>query len=159
MNFLGQKYNYTFMTQTHVNIHQIDSSLPLPQYETKGSFAFDLLVRETTTIMSKNMGLIPGNVIVQCPAHLALLILPRSSTFRKKSLIFPHSIGLIDADYCGEADEIMIQVFNFSDTPITIERGEKIAQGLFVTTERVVFHQIQKKSLGDSRGGFGSTDS
>lgn len=146
-----------FMHQ-HVSIHQIDSTLDLPKYETNGSFAFDFLARETTTIQPKNLGLIPGNVIVQCPENLALLVLPRSSTFRKKSLIFPHSVGLIDGDYCGENDEIMIQVFNFSDEPILVERGEKIAQGLFVKTERVDFQVVEKNSLGVSRGGFGSTD-
>jgi dUTP pyrophosphatase len=146
------------MHNKKINIHRLDDSLPLPKYETKGSFAFDFLARETTIIQPKNLGLIPGNVIVQCPENLALMVLPRSSTFRKKSLIFPHSVGLIDADYCGAEDEIMIQVFNFSDEIITIQRGEKIAQGLFIQTAKVDFSEVSVETLGESRGGFGSTD-
>jgi len=90
---------------------------------------------------------------------LALLILPRSSTFRKKSLIFPHSVGLIDQDYCGPEDEIMIQVFNFGKDTIVVERGERIAQGLFMKTAVAEFVEVDADFLGnDSRGGFGSTD-
>lgn len=139
-----------------VMIHRIDSALPLPKYETPGSFGFDLLVRETIIIAPQSVGLIPGNVIVKCPEHLALLILPRSSIYRKKGLMFPHSIGLIDRDYCGPNDEIMIQVYNPGEVAITVERGERIAQGLFVSTPKIEFEEV-KNIEGDSRGGFGST--
>ncbi len=143
----------------NVEIYRIDKTLELPQYETDGSFAFDFLVREETLIEPQSLALIPGNVIIKCPKNLALMILPRSSTFRKKSLMFPHSVGLIDQDYCGENDEIMIQVFNFGKEKILIKKGERIAQGLFLNTEKVKFEEIEKEFLGkNSRGGFGSTD-
>jgi len=142
----------------NVEIYRIDKTLELPKYETSGSFAFDFLVREETEISPQSLALIPGNVIVKCPKNLALMILPRSSTFRKKSLIFPHSVGLIDQDYCGENDEIMIQVFNFGKEKIIIKKDERIAQGLFINTEKVNFIEVEKEFLGkNSRGGFGST--
>lgn len=141
-----------------IQIFRKDKALPLPQYETAGSFGFDLSARETTTIEPQELGLIPSNLVIKCPADLALLILPRSSTFRKKSLIFPHSIGLIDQDYCGPDDEIMLQVFNMGKKPITIERGERVAQGLFMKTAVAEFVEVDEDFLGtDSRGGFGST--
>ena len=142
-----------------VQIFRKDKSLPLPKYETDGSFGFDMSARETTVIAPQELALVPSNLVVKCPKELALLILPRSSTFRKKSLIFPHSIGLIDQDYCGPDDEIMLQVFNFSKEPITVERGERIAQGLFMKTAVAEFVEVEEAFLGrDSRGGFGSTD-
>lgn len=141
-----------------VEIFRIDESIPLPKYETEGSFAFDFLAREKTTIQPHEIGFVPGNVIVKCPENLALLILPRSSTPRKKSLVFPHSLGLIDGDYHGEKDEILIQVYNFSNQEVVVEKGERIAQGLFVKTEKVEFDEVH--TPGEiSRGGFGSTDS
>lgn len=147
------------MPLMQVEIFRIDKKLELPRFETAGSFGFDFLARETTTIPPSARGLIPGNIIVKCPPHLALLILPRSSLFKKTNLIFPHSIGLIDQDYCGEKDEIMIQVFNLGKEEVVINRGEKIAQGLFIKTEKVDFAEIPESLLGkDSRGGFGSTD-
>jgi len=114
----------------NVKLHRIDLSLPLPKYHTQGSFAFDLIAREDTTIAPQEMALIPGNIIVECPENLALLILPRSSTPRKKQLIFPHSIGLIDRDYCGPEDEIHIQVMNIGKEPVTVERGERMFEAM-----------------------------
>jgi dUTP pyrophosphatase len=48
----------------------------------------------------------------------------------------PHSIGVIDQDYHGEKDEILVQVQNITTAPVTVERGERIAQGLFVKIEK-----------------------
>jgi dUTP pyrophosphatase len=140
----------------HAKIKRIDTDLPLPQYETKGSVGMDLLARETTTIEPKAIGLIPGNIIVETPAGYMLMIASRSSTPRKKGLMFPHSIGVIDQDYCGEADEILIQVYNFTDTAVTIERGEKIAQAIFVRVDQAELLEVTEMS-DVSRGGFGST--
>jgi len=143
----------------NVELYRIDQSLPLPQYETNGSFGFDFLAREDTTIEPGQLGLVPSNVIIKCPDELALLILPRSSTYRKTGLVFPHSIGLVDQDYCGVEDEIMIQLVNPRDHEVTIHKGDKIAQGLFVKSPQVKFIEVGKDFLGqDSRGGFGSTD-
>lgn len=140
-----------------IDIYRIDKNLPLPKYETPGSFAFDFLAREETTVAPQSIGLIPGNVIITCPDDLALFVLPRSSMPRKKQLVFPHSIGLIDADYHGEKDEICIQVYNISSKKVVIQKGERIAQGLFVKTEKRPFREIDSPKKNISRGGFGST--
>lgn len=140
-----------------VNIYRVDKTLPLPKYETSGSFAFDFVARETTEIHPQELGLIPGNVIIGCPHDHALLILPRSSTPRKKSLMFPHSVGLIDHDYCGPEDEILVQVYNFGKESVVVERGERVAQGLFVKINKAQFIEIDNVEE-KSRGGFGSTD-
>ncbi len=140
----------------NIQICRIDKTLPLPQYETKGSFAFDFIVREKTVIPPRGIALIPANVIIACPEHLALLILPRSSLARKKHLLIPNAPGLIDADYHGPEDEIRIQVLNISDQEVFVDRGERIAQGLFVHVHRAEFEESHVPK-GDSRGGFGST--
>ncbi len=140
----------------NILIHRIDTTLPLPEYQTKGSRAFDFITRETTIIDPHSIGFVPGNVIVEVPENHSLLILPRSSLFRKKSLLIPNAPGLIDGDYCGPEDEIHIQVLNLSDKSVTVERGERIAQGLFVRSERGEWQEIERPKR-DSRGGFGST--
>lgn len=139
-----------------VSVRRIDPSLPLPEYHTNGAAAFDLVTRENTTIAPKSIGLIPSNVIVKVPEGYALLILPRSSLPRKKSLICPHSLGLIDQDYHGEKDEIFVQVQNISDQPVTVERGERIAQGLFVHIAKAQWQEVTSHGA-ETRGGFGST--
>src|SRR3989344_4594356 len=118
-----------------IQITRIDKSLPLPRYESAGATGFDFITRETTVIESGKIALVPGNVIVKVPEGYTLLIIPRSSLPRKKALVCPHSIGVIDQDYCGPEDEIKVQVQNISDQPVTIEKGERIAQGLFVKVD------------------------
>ena len=139
-----------------IQITRIDKSLPLPRYESAGATGFDFITRETTVIESGKIALVPGNVIVKVPEGYTLLIIPRSSLPRKKALVCPHSIGVIDQDYCGPEDEIKVQVQNISDQPVTIVKGEKIAQGLFVKVDVAEWEEIETN--GKSRGGFGSTD-
>lgn len=140
-----------------VRIKRIDKSLPLPVYETGGSVGFDLLARETVTIQPSAIELIPANVIVEVPKGYALILASRSSTPRKHGLTKPHGIGIIDQDYCGSDDEVKIQVRNFTKEPVTIEKGVKIAQGLFVRVDQLEFEEVASVSK-KSRGGFGSTD-
>lgn len=139
-----------------VRIQRVDKDLPLPRYETDGSVGFDFVAREDTIIPPKTVVLIPGNVIVEVPATYMLLISLRSSTPRKKGLLMPHGIGVIDHDYCGPEDEIKIQVYNFTNEPVTVKRGEKIAQGIFVHIDKFDWEEVLRIRE-KSRGGFGAT--
>lgn len=139
-----------------VEIQRIDPSLPLPQYESAGAVGFDLITRETTVIAPGAIGLVPGNVVVKVPEGHMLLIAPRSSLPRKKGLVCPHSIGIIDCDYHGPADELLVQVQNITEKPVTVERGERIAQGLFVRVDRAEWREVATHGA-ETRGGFGST--
>ncbi len=140
----------------NVSIQRIDSTLPLPSYASTGAVGFDFVTRETTVIEPGAIGLVPGNVIVKVPEGYALLILPRSSLPRKKGLVCPHSVGVIDQDYHGPKDEILVQVQNITKEPVTIERGERIAQGLFVKVDIAEWTEVDGHGA-ESRGGFGST--
>ncbi len=139
-----------------VKIKRIDKSLPLPVYETDGSVGFDLLAREEIEIHPDEITLIPANVIVEVPKGYALILASRSSTPKRHGLTKPHGIGVIDNDYCGPEDELKIQVKNFRSQKVVIRKGEKVAQGLFVKTDRLQFEEVDQIEAG-SRGGFGST--
>jgi len=139
-----------------VNIHRIDQDLPLPVYETSGSVGFDILAREEVAIAPQTIALIPGNIIVEVPENYMLVVASRSSTPKKKGLMTPHGIGIIDHDYCGPVDEIKIQVYNFTDQGVVIRRGEKIAQGVFVHIDKFEWNEVEQMSK-PTRGGFGST--
>ncbi len=139
-----------------VAVSRIDSSLPLPPYASAGAVGFDLVTRETTVIAPGAIGLVPGNVVVKVPEGYALLIVPRSSLPRKKGLVCPHSVGVIDCDYHGAKDEILVQVQNITKEPVTVERGERIAQGLFVKVDKANWLEVADHGA-ENRGGFGST--
>lgn len=137
-------------------IKRIDLSLPLPVYETSGSVGFDILARENAEIPAKEICLVPGNIIVEVPQGYMLMVASRSSTPRKKGLLPPHGLGIIDHDYCGEQDEIKIQVYNFTDKSVKVLKGEKIAQGVFIKIDKLQWEEVNEMKK-DSRGGFGST--
>ena len=140
----------------NVKIKRIDKSLPLPVYQTKGAAGFDILCRKNTEIKPKEVALIPGNIIVKVPDGYMLLLALRSSVPRKKGLLKPHGVGILDNDYCGEEDELMIQVYNYTEKTVTVEKGERIAQGIFVKRGKFEWEESEKMASPD-RGGFGST--
>ncbi len=138
-----------------IRIKRIDQSIPLPVYHTKGSVGFDIACRQDTIIKPGEISLVPGNVIVETPEGYMLLLALRSSTPRKFGLIKPHGIGVIDNDYCGEDDELKVQVYNYTDKETLVKKGDRIAQGIFVKIDRFEWEEVEK--MGSTRGGFGST--
>lgn len=83
---------------------------------------------------------------------------PRSSLSFKRNLIKANSVGIIDSDYYNNPDnegEIMLILYNLGNTDVTIERGERIAQGIFTKYLVIDDDQTHVKRL----GGFGSTGS
>ena len=143
------------MQQLQVAIKRIDTDLPLPTYATAGSVGFDLLCREDTEIAPRTVELISSNVIVRIPAGYMLMITLRSSTPLRKGLLIPNGVGIIDQDYCGEGDELRVQVFNFREEVVSVRRGERIAQGIFIPVMPVSWDEVDE--MGQTRGGFGST--
>ena len=129
-----------------------------PSKATPGSWGFDIASNKTVTIKPGEIVLVPTGLIVKRIFHHSMIALvPRSSLAIKKKLIFPHSIGIIDDDYCGEEDELKVPLLNISDKPVTINKGERIAQIIVfkvVSGEAVYFPKPFKDT---SRGGFGST--
>ena len=142
-----------------IKIKLIDSTLPLPTYHTLGSVAFDLYARKNIKIAPWKPTIIPANVIIEVPKGFFLLLASRSSTPIKKNMIVANGIGVIDQDYHGDKDEIGVQVLNFSDKEVTVERGERIAQALLVQVAKVVEFEVVDSIKRQSRGGFGSTGS
>jgi dUTP pyrophosphatase len=138
-----------------VMIKRIDKDLPLPTYATARSVGFDLLCREDTEIAPRTIELIPSNVIVRIPEGYMLMLTLRSSTPLRKGLLIPNGLGIIDQDYCGEGDELKVQVLNFREEAVLVKRGERIAQGIIVPIQRVTWTEVDE--MGKGRGGFGST--
>ncbi len=139
-----------------VKIKRIDTSLPLPEYQTSGAVAFDLTSRIDMTIAPKTLGLIPANVVIETPPGYMLMVSSRSSTPKKKGLLIPHGIGIVDRDYCGEKDEVMMQFYNFTDQEVSVAKGERIGQAVFVRIDKSEWEEVSEMNA-DSRGGFGST--
>lgn len=138
-----------------VRITRLDPSVPLPRYETPGSVAFDLRARREVIVAPRALAKIPTGLVIATPPGFTLIVASRSSTPERKGLLTPHGIGIVDQDFCGPEDELQIQVYNFSDTPVTITASERIAQGMIVPVARAEW--MEGPANDTNRGGFGST--
>lgn len=138
-----------------VKIKRFDKSLPLPKYQTRDAVGFDLTTRETRTVKPGQVGYIALNVAVATPKDHILLIAARGST-HKHGLMPAHGIGIGDPDYRGDNDEYAVPLYNFTKKPVTVAKGMRIAQGIFVKFTRALWKEVPKMKS-KSRGGFGST--
>ncbi len=129
----------------------------LPHYETPLSAGMDVRadLNESVTLAPLGRALIPTGLYVELPAGYEMQVRPRSGLAAKHGLTVLNSPGTIDADYRGEVKVILA---NLSDTPFTIEPGERIAQLVVARHERVEW--VESEVLSDTErgaGGFGST--
>lgn len=87
-----------------------------------------------------------------------LKIVNRSSNPLKRYLNFPNSIGIIDADYYNNPNNeghIYIQIMNFGLQDYTIQKGDRIGQGIFTKFLKADGDQGGQQLR---TGGFGSSD-
>ncbi|TSC91639.1 MAG: dUTP pyrophosphatase [Parcubacteria group bacterium Licking1014_17] len=138
-----------------IRIKRINKTIPLPEYKTSGAAAFDLAAREDTKIGARQTGLVPLNVVIETPRGHFLLIAVRSS-LHKKGLMLANGIGIVDPDYSGDEDECLAAVYNFTNKPVVVKKGDRIAQGTFVKIGKASWKEVDlmKKK---NRGGFGTT--
>ena|SRR3989338_7818914 len=139
-------------------IKRLDNSLPLPSYKTAGSVGFDFFNRLDMVIPARGLGFLPLNAIIQTPPGHLFILIPRSSLPAKKGLAHPHGIGLIDQDFSGPQDELRLQVYNLTDQPVEVKKGERVAQGFFLKFDRVEWQEQENLENTMTRGGFGSTE-
>ena len=138
-----------------------NQNINLQERKTKASAAYDIEAAEDTIIPAFKPGIKPTLIKTGLKAYMqedeVLLIVPRSSGPKKQGILFPHSTGVIDADYYENIDNdghIFVQCINIKDTDVVIKKGETIAQAIFQK-----FLIIDNDNAeGKRTGGFGSTD-
>ena len=97
-------------------------------------------------------------LIIEVPAGYFLGIFARSSTPLKRGLIVANGVGIVDPDYSGPADEVMVQLLNVGETPAYIRKGDRVAQAIVLPAPRVTWEEVEELGRVE-RGGFGSTGS
>ncbi len=144
-------------TSPTVRITRLHDSVELPAYQTAGSAGFDLAASRAVTVGPGEIVLVPTGLVIEVPAGHLLGVFARSSTPLKRGLMVANGVGVIDSDYCGPNDEIKVQVFNFTSAPVTVNAGDRIAQGVIMPFVRAEWEERSAATTGPSRGGFGST--
>ena len=138
-----------------------DKNINLPKRSTKYAAGYDVEAAEDTIIPTFKPGVKPTLIPTGLKAYMQddemLCLYNRSSNPKKKGLVLANSVGIIDKDYYGNADNdghIMYAMWNFKNEDVKIEKGERIGQAIFQK------YLIADNDTADSErtGGFGSTD-
>lgn len=133
------------------------SGFDLPAYETPSAAGMDIhaALKEPVTLKPMERTLVPTGLRIQLPQGYECQIRPRSGLALRSGISIVNTPGTVDADYRGEIGVIVI---NLSDTPFTINPGERIAQMVITTYSHVAWEpvdRIDETERGD--GGFGHT--
>jgi dUTP pyrophosphatase len=139
-----------------LKITRLNQSVSLPTYGSNAAAGFDLAVGDDIEIPPGQIRLVGTGLVITVPDGHFLAIFARSSTPLKRGLVVANGVGVIDPDYCGPADEVKIQVLNVTAKPVTLKRGDRIAQGIVLPAPRVEWEELPLATA-PSRGGFGST--
>lgn len=108
------------------------------------------------TIQPGEVTLVPTGLVIEVPAGHFLGVFARSSTPLKRGLMVANGVGIVDQDYCGPADEIKIEVYNFTAAAVTVAPGDRLAQGLILPAVRANWVESDLSGR-TTRGGFGTT--
>lgn len=130
---------------------------PLPSYETDGASGMDLrsFLSTPVTLKSLERALIPTGLFIEIPIGFEGQVRPRSGMAIKHGISLVNCVGTIDSDYRGE---LKIPVINLSSVAYTIEDGERIAQLVIASYERVTTVAVLELTQTErGKGGFGST--
>lgn len=139
-----------------LKIKRLDPAVGLPQAATGRSAGFDLASAVDIEIPPRSIRLVGTGLVIAVPDGYFLGIFARSSTPLKRGLMVANGVGVIDADYCGPSDEIKIQLLNFTDAPVHIKRGDRLAQGIVLPSPQIEWAEVTEIEE-PTRGGFGST--
>ena len=137
------------------NAEELYKKIPLPKRATKGSAGYDFVCPIDIKINPNEMIKIPTGIRCFMEQGYVLNIYPRSSLGMKYQMYLTNTTGIIDSDYYYANNEghIIISIVNKGDKTLSINKGERFVQGIFLKYYTVEEDEI----LENRKGGFGST--
>lgn len=130
----------------------------LPTRQTKNSAGYDFYLPETVALLPGRITLVPTGVKAYMQPDEFLGMHIRSSLAVKKGLSLVNNVGIIDADYYNNPDNeghIMLALRNDGVAPLSLQKGERIAQGIFYRF--LLADGDEAASKEERSGGIGST--
>ena len=138
-----------------VLIRRLDPGLPLPARARAGDAGVDLAAAQEVTLGPGERAAVPTGVAVAIPEGYAGLVAPRSGLARRHGLGIVNAPGVVDAGYRGE---IRVVLVNHGAEPVSLARGEWIAQLLVLPVSMVEMVEVDELPPTErGAGGFGST--
>lgn len=140
-----------------LKMKRLRPSAALPKNATCGSAGYDLCadLDAPVVIAPGACEMIPTGLAMQIGRGCAGFVFARSGLGLKHGIVPGNCVGVIDSDYRGE---VMVGLRNHSDTPFTVNAGDRIAQLVLLEVRTPEIEECD--ALDDTArgaGGFGST--
>ena len=133
------------------------ADLAPPVYASDGAAGADLraALAEPIVVAPGGRALVPTGLVLEIPPGFEGQVRARSGLALKKGLALANGVGTIDADYRGE---VGVLVVNLGAEPVTLTRGDRIAQLVIAPVARAIFEgAADLVDTARGAGGFGST--
>ena len=130
-------------------------AVELPVRATAGSAGYDIKTPWAIRLEPGESLRVPTGLRCRIASGWVLLVMPKSGLGFKFRLQLDNTVGVIDSDYAFAENEghILVKLHNPSDHPVTLGRGERFCQGVFLpfgTAE-------EEGEFAERTGGMGST--
>ncbi len=138
-----------------IPLKRLDPELSPPERAHPGDAGIDLRAAESVKIGAEGWMSVGTGIAVAIPDGHVGLVSPRSGLAARHGIGVANGPGIVDAGYRGELRVILI---NHGHEPVSIERGERIAQLVVVPMVEIEFEEVDElPGSGRGAGGFGST--
>jgi dUTP pyrophosphatase len=131
--------------------------LDLPAYQTAGAAGLDLraALAEPRVLAPGERTLVPTGLRLALPAGHEGQVRPRSGLALREGVTCLNAPGTIDSDYRGEVQVLLV---NLGREPVTLRRGDRIAQLVVAPVARVALEPRARLEVTvRGEGGFGHT--
>lgn len=129
--------------------------LPTRAHDSDAGLDLRANIKGELVLIHGQRALVPTGVRVSIPQGYAGFIHPRSGMAHRDGVTVNNAPGTIDAGYTGE---IMVNLINHGEYPVTIKLGDRIAQLIIQTVELpkiVIIDSLDTTTRGAN--GHGST--
>lgn len=124
-------------------------------YAREGDAGADLRSVEDTIITPNSRILVHTGLHMAIPSGYVGMVCPRSGFALKQGVTVLNAPGIVDSGYRGEVGVILL---NTSEQTVTVHKGDRIAQMVFVPYAYMTFEHVESLPETDrGEGGFGST--
>lgn len=134
------------------------NSYSLPKRSTKGSAGYDFEAIESFVLNPNETIKVPTGIKASMNSDEVLLCVVRSSMGFKYNVRMCNQVGVIDSDYYNNSDNeghIWIKLHNHGNDVYTVNKGDKICQGIFIKYLTVDDEEEVEK---ERESGLGSTN-
>lgn len=147
-----------FERDRHAELEYYSETPPIQStFGTSFNIGLDLATTEETYIPGMEYVEVDFGVVLQPPPGYWLMMVARSSTFKKWGVILTNGVGVIDPSYCGPKDTVKGLFYNPHPEDMTIPAGTRLVQIICIPIKLAIVVHNPKEPVGVNRGGVGST--